>query len=196
MAKIGKSSTLILEAEQPVPFQLAFQTTEGGRRVSRHAKLTSPMLDPLMRSRKGTDVYFKSIENWKPGPRFALDPFEMASLAAYLQEQAEIRRELERELDRLLADWDRKKEIGRGPDIWKRTKIDGVMFWPRNVASAEQARFLERKFGRKAKTLLEVEFDAPDAVSGFDVAMTPAWAEHLLTAKFRDGRCVELQVEG
>ena len=120
----------------------------------------------------------------------------MVSLAAYLQEQAKVRRELERELNRLLNDWDPKNEIGRGPDIWRRTKIDGVLFSPRTVATPEQAQFLKKKFGRKATKLLEVEFDAPNAVSGCDVAMTPDWAEHLLTAKFRDGRCVELQVEG
>src|SRR4051812_12099130 len=87
---------------KPVPYRLAFQTSEKGV----PATLTSPLLDRALHKRGAVLTYFRSVSGSAKGGRIALDVFEAASVAAYLQDQASVRRQMERELDALLKTWD------------------------------------------------------------------------------------------
>lgn len=195
MAKRKSKPTLALESEGPVRYRLVFETSEDGKRVSNSARLTSRLLDRDMHGRRGARVYFRSVEKRRPGTRFKLDPFEVASLTAYLDQQPEVRRQLEDELLNF-HDWD-PGPGGIRAEVWKETTIDAVVFGPRFLASPTQAAFLRKKYKGEAKRLLEVEFDTPDTLSSFEVDMVPEWGgSHMFTFIFRDGRCLEHRMEG
>jgi hypothetical protein len=131
------------------------------------------------------------------GGGITLDPFEAGSLTAYLMEQASVRRRLERELDALLETWDERGEIGRGGEVWKQTKIDSVHFAPRKLPTPQELEVIQRGYSKKkAKAILAESFDTPDGRSSFVIMMQPEWAQHLLRIQFRDGKSMELNVEG
>jgi hypothetical protein len=183
-------SETIVAADEPVPYRLVFRHGE------RAAKLTSPSLDRAMHARGGVDVVFDSLSRQQDDDAIKLDPFESRSLIAYLQNQEGIRRALERELDLLLESWDQEMEVGRGHDVWRQTKIEGVHFAPRFLATPEQVRYIKKAHKADAKKLLREEFDTPESRSSFTVLMTPKWAEHLLMVQFRDDEAMELKVDG
>jgi hypothetical protein len=185
---------MIVSSEKPVPYRLAFRTAERGA----PATLTSPLLDADLHERAGVTTYCRTVKGPCKGGGITLDAFEAASLTAYLQDQASLRRQLERELDALLETWDERREIGRGGAIWKQTKIESIHFAPRKLPTAQELEVIHGGYGKKeAKAILAKNFDTVDARSSFLIMMQPEWAlDHLLRIQFRDGKSMELDLEG
>jgi hypothetical protein len=188
------TSEMIVSSEKPVPYRLVFQTAERGA----PATLTSPLLDPNLHDGAGVTTYCRSVKGPGDGGGIALDPFEAASVIAYLTDQASVRRQLERELDALLETWDERGEIGRGGEVWKQTKIESVHFAPRKLPTPQELEVIHQGYGKKeAKAILAENFDTPDGRSSFVIMMQPEWAlDHLLRIQFRDGKSKELNLEG
>jgi hypothetical protein len=188
---------IIVTSQKPVPYRLVVRTAERGT----PATLTSPLLDSDLHHRAGVTTYCRSVKG--PGKDgkdggITLDPFEAASLAAYLMDQASVRRQLERALDALLKTWDERGEIGRGGKVWKQTKIDSIHFAPRKLPTAQELEVIQGGYSKKeAKAILAENFDTPAARSSFAIMMQPEWAlDHLLRIQFRDGKSMELNLEG
>ena len=188
------TSEIVIASAKPVPYRLVFRTSEKGV----PATLTAPLLDPALHERGGVLTSFRSASGANPSGPIALDAFEAASLAAYLHDQASVRRQLERELDALLKTWDERGEIGRGGEVWKQTKIETVHFSPRKLPSPAERKLIQEGYSKEeAKALLRENFDAPSARSSFRIHLQPAWAlDHLLIVQFRDGEAMELHLEG
>jgi len=194
MRQKKSTSEVVVASGKPVPYRLAFRTSEKGV----PATLTSPLLDPALHERGGVLTYFRSVSgSGKDGP-ISLDAFEAASLAAYLRDQASVRPQLERELDALLKTWDERGEIGRGGEVWKQTKIEAVHFSPRKLPTPAERKLIQEGYSKEdAKALLRENFDAPSARSSFRIHIQPEWAlDHLLIVQFRDGEAMGLHLEG
>ena len=185
------ASEVVLASERPVPYRLTFRTDKDGT----PARLTSPLLDRAMHGRNAV-ACFAGVAGRAEGARIRLDPFEAASLAAYLRDQPAVRRELERELDDLLATWDEEGEVGRGGRVWEQTRIESVHFAPRKLPTPAQVELIKRAHRKDLGRILREHFDTPDSRSSFVVLMTPEWAQHLLMVQFRDGRAMRLEVHG
>jgi hypothetical protein len=185
---------MIVTSEKPIPYRLAFRTAERGA----PATLTSPLLDPDLHERAGVTTYCRSVKGPGKDGGTALDPFEAASLAAYLMDQVAVRRQLERELDALLETWDEQGEIGRCGEVWKQTKIESIHFAPRKLPTAQELEVIHGGYSKKeAKAILAKNFDTPGGRSSFLIMMQPEWAlDHLLRIQFRDGKSMELNLEG
>jgi hypothetical protein len=189
------ANEFVLDSAEPVPYHLVLLASKRGPGLSPGGRLTSPLLDRTMHKRSGVEVVFRSLEG-RSQP--VLDPFEAVSLACYLQNQSQIRRELQQQLNEQLNKWDPDSKLGRDDAIWNDTKIAGVEFAPRNVPSPEQIKHFKKTMTEKSREwVLRVQFDAPETATSFTVALTPRWAGgHLLLIPFHDGKAVDLIMDG
>src|SRR4051812_5993107 len=67
-------SEIVVASGKPVPYRLAFRTSEKGV----PAMLTAPLLDRALHERGAVLTYFRSVSGASQGGKIALDAFEAA----------------------------------------------------------------------------------------------------------------------
>jgi hypothetical protein len=161
----------------PVEYELAFigRSLDEVDRIE--ADVTSPLLDAAMHPDGSLRVvFFTRAAGSKDEPGFVLNSFMIASLAAYLREQAVVRASIEPLLAKDLAHvrangWFK----GRG-GVWQ------------NVLALQLELVQHPVTTGRAKGKTRADKDT--AVVEYEVACRPKWDDHYMTARFRDGKLV------
>jgi hypothetical protein len=158
-----------------VEYELAFVRGHDRLDETVEADVTSPLLDPVMHPTGVLRVQFLTRPAGpKDGPGFVLNSFMLASLAAYLREQALVRALIDPPLEKSLGKY-RAAGFFRGRG--------GV--WPNMKTLRLDLTERPEPTGRgKAKAAAEWEFE---------VVCRPAWDEHYSCFRLRDGKLTDME---
>jgi hypothetical protein len=162
-----------------VEYELAFVRGYDRLEETVEADVTSPLLDPSMHPTGVLRVqFFTRSAGPKDEPGFVLNSFMLASLAAYLREQALVRELIEPPLEKSLGKY-RASGMFRGRGgVWSNMETLRLDLQERPEPAGR----------RKANAGA-----AKDAVAWeFQVVCRPAWDEHYNSFRLRDGKLTDM----
>jgi hypothetical protein len=177
-AKSGAAPSV--SALVPVEYELAFVRGYDRLEETVEADVTSALLDPAMHPTGVLRVeFFTRPAGPKAGPGFVLNSFMLASLAAYLREQAHVRELIEPLLEKSLGKY-RASGMFRGRGgVWQNMKMLRLDLQERPEPTGR----------RKAKAGAARD----GAAWEFEVVCRPAWDEHFSSFRLRDGKLTDME---
>jgi hypothetical protein len=177
-AKVGAAPSV--PVLPPVEYELAFVRGYDRLEETVEADVTSPLLDPAMHPSGSLRVeVFTRPAGPKDGPGFVLNSFMLASLAAYLREQALVRQLIEPLLEKSLGKY-RASGMFRGRGgVWQNMKTLRLVLQERPEPTGR----------RKAKAGAARD----GAAWEFEVVCRPAWDEHFSSFRLRDGKLTDME---
>lgn len=180
------------------PYTLIFQTGSTKPRYSVRATLESSLLDPVMQPDGRLCVALAVLQARAIDDQgFALDSFVLDSLAAYVENQGLVRHSLESELvERRLCELPEEASGQDASTIWRHVKLVYLYLNVRKVPDVDSCR--QSGWPQEEIDRLVSLSDTPGTQWSFMVGVKPDWdpESRVYTAKFRDGRFVEMSFEG
>lgn len=128
-------------------------------------------------------------------PGFYIDAFQIASIEAYIREQAGVRKQIEERLIREREMLDNSSASASGP-LWTQVNVIQVDIELRQVLTPEGLARMKKWYPDESEEAIVAKHDRPSTQSKFTVVINTSWDEdHQRWAQFRDGQLIGLSAE-